>query len=162
MSEERKQSDQKREPSDAYAEVWRTLDALCVNYLRSPDDPQRRLPGVLRMAHTDAILRLISRHTPTEASIQLPTVDVPVRDENGWGRLRIETVPEYLADRERLRKALTSLAKVWPYVAKHADHIDGEYNLALDDVKRCVEWAIGISESVIKPTGLHAPNGGGE
>lgn len=78
-------------------------------------------------------------------SVTLPTVLTPVRDENGWGRLRLEEVPEYTANRERLTKALASLAKAYAYLP---GHIDGEFSNALHDVKRCVEWAIGISESV--------------
>jgi hypothetical protein len=56
-----------------------------------------------------------------------------------------ECVPEYV------NNALASLAKAWPVLAQHADHIDGEFSNALDTVKRYVERA-------------HAPlaNGGGE
>jgi hypothetical protein len=46
-----------------------------------------------------------------------------------------EGVPEYV------NNALASLAKAWPVLAQHADHMDGEFSNALDTVKRYVERA---------------------
>jgi hypothetical protein len=39
---------------------------------------------------------------------------------------------------ERIIKALATLAKAWPVLAKHADHMDGAFLLALNEVRSCL------------------------
>ena len=58
------------------------------------------------------------------------------REENGYGRLRVEEVPPYRPTREEVDAALSSLSKAHPFLVKHANHIDGEFDLALDKVRR--------------------------
>lgn len=57
-----------------------------------------------------------------------------VRHPNG--HLMIERLP--LPSEEDFAKKYASLAKAWPILAKHADHIDGEFDLALTDLKAMV------------------------
>jgi hypothetical protein len=52
------------------------------------------------------------------------------------GRLHVEDVPPFVPTRLQVNTALTSLSKAWPVLVKHADHIDGEFDLALSDARR--------------------------
>ena len=81
--------------------------------------------------------------------VTLHTVLVPVRDENGWGRLRLEERPEYKPNRERLTAALASLRKAYKHLP---NHIDGEFDNALHDVERCVQWSIALGERAFSAT----------
>jgi hypothetical protein len=60
-----------------------------------------------------------------------------VREEGGWGRLRVEAVEPYRPSREQIDKALASVAKAYPYLtaANGADHIDGEFDNALTNLR---------------------------
>lgn len=76
-------------------------------------------------------------------SVPLPMTVKAFREEDGFGRLRVVDVPEYLPDRERLTKSLRSLSKAYAYLP---GHIDGEFDNALHDVRRCIEWALKIGD----------------
>lgn len=52
------------------------------------------------------------------------------------GHLFVERVP--LPSEADFAAKFASLAKAWPVLAEHADHIDGEFDNALSDVKRMV------------------------
>lgn len=57
-----------------------------------------------------------------------------VRHPNG--HLMVECVPP--PSQEDIDAKFASLAKAWPVLAKHADHIDGEFDLALSGLRRIV------------------------
>jgi hypothetical protein len=60
-----------------------------------------------------------------------------VRHPNG--HLMVERTAPYVPSREQTDAALASLAKAWPVLAQHAPHIDGEFDLALTDLRRMVD-----------------------
>lgn len=60
-----------------------------------------------------------------------------VRHPNG--HLMVERTPPWVPSQEATDAALASLAKAWPVLAQHAPHIDGEFDLALTDLRRMVD-----------------------
>lgn len=60
-----------------------------------------------------------------------------VRHPNG--HLIVERSEPYTPGRADTEQWLASLSKAWPYLADHAQHIDGEFDLAHGNLKRGVE-----------------------
>jgi hypothetical protein len=71
---------------------------------------------------------------PTRERVVPSVSERVVRAETG--QLLIERYPVYLPSETEQSRAIASLAKAYPYLEKHAPHIDGEFNNALSEIGR--------------------------
>lgn len=86
----------------------------------------------------------VSRPAPSAPPTAPDANERVVRHANG--HLMIERVPAWVPNRDEINAKLTVIAKAWPVLAQHANHLDGGFDKALTDLRRMVDRLLEIAQ----------------